>query len=218
MFCFCYIAQMRSYDVTSNKKDSANIKLLPALFTSHGKSYGFHLVVCYIAFGASYFALVGSSHILFFYLKQRFYWDAEFFGYLRALTQLSSTIMALFVYPLCKSYAIRDGTLVLIGLTARGIGRAWMAIAWNGASVFGVIPFEMFARFPATGLRSLISNNVLAEERGSAFALVAILEGTCKLAAAVIFHLLFPWSISFMPQLSFVLMAALIVPPTLLFW
>lgn len=28
------------------------------------------------------------------------------------------------------------------------------------------VPFEMFARFPATGLRSLISNNVPAEERG----------------------------------------------------
>ncbi|EPB71960.1 hypothetical protein ANCCEY_08944 [Ancylostoma ceylanicum] len=88
----------------------------------------------------------------------------------------------------------------------------------EGALGAGVIPFEMFARFPATGLRSLISNNVPAEERGSAFAVVAILEGGCKLVAALVFHLLFPWSISFMPQLSFVLMAALIAPPTLLLW
>ncbi|KIH50034.1 hypothetical protein ANCDUO_19890 [Ancylostoma duodenale] len=77
----------------------------------------------------------GSSHILFFYLKQRFYWDAEYYGYLRALTQFSSTVMALFVYPLCKSYGVRDASLVLIGLVARGIGRVWLAVAWNGPSV-----------------------------------------------------------------------------------
>ncbi|VDM70271.1 unnamed protein product, partial [Strongylus vulgaris] len=208
MFCFLYIAQMKSYEISDNRKGTADHKWFSALVVSRRRNCDFRLLVCYIAFGASYFALVdrtisGSSHILFFYLKQRFYWDAEFYGYLRALTQLTSTIMALFIYPLCKSYGIRDATLVLIGLTARGLGRAWMALAWNGASVFGAVPFEMFARFPATGLRSLISNNVLAEERGSAFAVVAILEGICKLAAAIIFHLLFPWSISFMPQLSF---------------
>ncbi|KAK6754234.1 hypothetical protein RB195_013309 [Necator americanus] len=218
VFCFCYIAQMKNHDVRTNRKSSADFKLFPSLLLSRVKLCEFRLLLCYIAFGASYFALIGSSHILFFYLKQRFYWDAEFYGYLRALTQFSSTVMALFVYPLCKSYAVRDGTLVLVGLAARSLGRAWLAVAWNGASVFGVIPFEMFARFPATGLRSLISNNVPPEERGSAFAIVAILEGGCKLVAAVFFHLLFPWSISFMPQLSFVVMAALIVPPTILFW
>ncbi|CAJ0591140.1 unnamed protein product [Cylicocyclus nassatus] len=217
LICFFYIAQMKSYDSTSTRKDTADLKVCSDLLVSRGKSCDFRLLVCYIAFGASYFALVGSSHILFFYLKQRFYWDAEYYGYLRALTQFTSTAMALFIYPLCKSHGVRDATLVLIGLIARGLGRAWLAIAWNGLSVFAAVPFEMFARFPATGLRSLISSNVQAEERGSAFAVVAILEGVCKLAAAIIFHLLFPWSISFMPQLSFVLMAVLILPPTLLF-
>ncbi|KAL6740995.1 hypothetical protein Aduo_014294 [Ancylostoma duodenale] len=218
VFCFCYIAQMRSYDSAANRKDSADFKAVSSLITSRGRHCDFRLLICYVAFGASFLALFGSSHILFFYLKQRFYWDAEYYGYLRALTQFSSTVMALFVYPLCKSYGVRDASLVLIGLVARGIGRVWLAAAWNGPSVFGAVPFEMFARFPATGLRSLISNNVPAEERGSAFAVVAILEGGCKLVAAVVFHLLFPWSISFMPQLSFLLMAALIAPPTLLLW
>ncbi|KJH43177.1 hypothetical protein DICVIV_10801 [Dictyocaulus viviparus] len=131
---------------------------------------------------------------------------------------------ALFVYPLCKSLGIRDVVLVIIGLITRGLGRVWFALVWNSSSVFGAILFEMFARFPAAGLRSLISNNVEIYQRdivcnlGGAFAVVAVLEGGCKIVAVVAFHLLFPWSIPFMPQLSFIIMAVLIIPPTILIW
>uniref|UniRef100_A0A1I7XNT7 GCP_C_terminal domain-containing protein n=1 Tax=Heterorhabditis bacteriophora TaxID=37862 RepID=A0A1I7XNT7_HETBA len=160
----------------------------------------------------------GTSHILFFYLKQRFYWDAEYFGYLKAIIQACSTIMALFIYPFLKSKGVHDTCLTLLGLTARALGKAWLVIAWSGCSVFFSVLFEMFSRFPATGLRSLIASNVRPNHRGGAFAMIGVLEGGCNLAAAFVFHSLFPWSLSFMPQLSFIIMAVLIVPPTILIW
>ncbi|VDM58552.1 unnamed protein product, partial [Angiostrongylus costaricensis] len=209
IICFCYIAQMN--EPMNSHKDRGDlhvknrelavpyfIQLIPSLIVS------------------SYLVFLGSSQILFFYLKQRFYWDAEMYSYLRALTRIFSSIMALFIYPLCKSYGVRDVVLVVIGLVARGLGRVWYAVAWSNISVFGSVLFEMFARFPASGLRSLISKNSKPNEQGASFATVAVLEGGCKLLSAVVFHTLFPWSISFMPQLSFILMAVLIIPPTCL--
>ncbi|KAJ1374171.1 hypothetical protein KIN20_036796 [Parelaphostrongylus tenuis] len=213
--CFCYIAQMKEH--MNFHQERRDVKLIPSLIIC-GRNANFQIIICYIVFGASYLAFLGSSHILFFYLKQRFYWDAEMFSYLRAITQTCSTIMALFVYPLCKSFGIRDVVLVTTGLIARGLARMWYAMVWNSISVFGVVLFEMFARFPASGLRSLISKNANANEQGEAFAMVAVLQGGCKVISAVVFNTMFPWSISFMPQLSFILMAVLIIPPTILIW
>lgn len=215
IICFCYIAQMKEH--VNSQENRNGLKLITSIIES-GRKLTVPLFLCYFAFGASYLAFIGSSHILFFYLKQRFYWDAELYSYLRALTQTCSTLMALFIYPMCKSCGIRDVILVLVGLTARGLGRVWFALVWNNSSVFGVVLFEMFARFPAIGLRSLISKNAKENEQGAAFAIVAVIEGGCQLLASVVFHSLFPWSISFMPQLSFILMAVLIAPPTVLIW
>uniref|UniRef100_A0A0K0DEP7 MFS domain-containing protein n=1 Tax=Angiostrongylus cantonensis TaxID=6313 RepID=A0A0K0DEP7_ANGCA len=213
--CFCYIAQMN--EPMNSHKDRGDLQVIPSVIMC-GRNANFQIILCFIAFGVSYLVFLGSSQILFFYLKQRFYWDAEMYSYLRALTQTCSSIMALFVYPLCKSYGVRDVVLVVIGLVARGLGRVWYAVVWNNVSVFGVVLFEMFARFPASGLRSLISKNSKPDEQGASFATVAVLEGGCKLLSAVVFHTLFPWSISFMPQLSFILMAVLITLPTVLIW
>ncbi len=90
-------------------------------------------------------------HLLFFYLKHRFNWDAADYGYLKGPTQGAGTFMvssnkhvqstdiiiqALFAYPLFKRAQVTDTTLALIGVCSRMLGRFYLAIVWNSASVF----------------------------------------------------------------------------------
>ncbi|CAI5452140.1 unnamed protein product [Caenorhabditis angaria] len=113
-------------------------------------------------------------------------------------------------------FAFIDTTLAIFGLVTRSIGRAWYAFAWNDIGIYSVVFFEMFSKFPATSLRSLISTNVAENERGAAFALVAVIEAFCNLTSSVIFHGLFPLTISFCPELSFYVMPLIIVPAIIL--
>ncbi|CAI4222602.1 unnamed protein product [Auanema sp. JU1783] len=170
----------------------------------------------YVCFACSFFAFIGSTHILFFYLKSRFDWDAEQYSYLRVGIQFSSTFMALVAYPWLKGKGIKDTTLSIVGLLARALSKLWIGVVPNASLMITCVFFEMFSRFPATALRSLIAANVDAHERGSAFAIVGTIEAFCNLLAALVFHTLFPFSLSFFPQLSFIVMAVLIIPPTFL--
>ncbi|EGT33040.1 hypothetical protein CAEBREN_22580 [Caenorhabditis brenneri] len=171
-----------------------------------------NLKILYFSFAISYFAFIGSTRILFFYLKHRFYWGTEKYGYLKAINQAMTTVMAMFAYPAFKNFGITDVRLAIFGLITRSIGRAWYAIAWADYAVFGVVCFEMFSKFPATALRSLISSNVGEHERGSAFSIVAVIEAICNLTSSWVFHIAFPISLKFFPELSFVIMPIIIIP------
>lgn len=126
-----------------------------------------NLKVLYFTFAVSYFTFIGSTRILYFYLKHKFFWTNEPFGYLKALNQGATTVFAMFVYPFLKNQGIHDVNLALFGLITRSFGRAWYALAWNDVAVFQVVWFEMWSKFPATALRSLISSNVAEYERGT---------------------------------------------------
>lgn len=191
-------------------------KLLPCgvlqFFKSKPQPTGRNLGILYFSFAISYFAFIGSTRILFFYLKHKFYWGTEKYGYLKAINQAMTTVMAMLAYPAFKNVGITDVRLAIFGLVTRSIGRAWYAIAWSDYAVFGVVCFEMFSKFPATALRSLISSNVSEHERGSAFSLVAVIEAACNLSSSWVFHVIFPYSLNFFPELSFVIMPVIIIP------
>lgn len=74
--------------------------------------------------------------------------------------------MSLALYPFLKNLGITDIRLAIFGLLTRSIGRAWYAVAWEGWTVFIVVFFEMFSKFPATAMRSSIATNVGEHERG----------------------------------------------------
>lgn len=182
------------------------------LFKSKSKATKKNLRILYFSFAISYFAFIGSTRILFFYLKHKFYWGTEKYGYLKAINQAMTTVMAMLAYPAFKNFGVTDVRLAIFGLVTRSIGRAWYAIAWADYAVFGVVCFEMFSKFPATALRSLISSNVGEHERGSAFSLVAVIEAVCNLTSSWVFHIAFPISLKFFPELSFVIMPVIIIP------
>uniref|UniRef100_A0A1I7TUV0 MFS domain-containing protein n=1 Tax=Caenorhabditis tropicalis TaxID=1561998 RepID=A0A1I7TUV0_9PELO len=186
------------------------------LFKNKPASTKRNLRILYFSFAISYFAFIGSTRILFFYLKHKFFWGAEKYGYLKAVNQGMTTVMAMFVFPALKNWGVTDVRLAIFGLATRSIGRAWYAIAWADYAVFGVVCFEMFSKFPATALRSLISSNVGEHERGSAFSLVAVIEAVCNLTSSWVFHIAFPISLKFFPELSFVIMPVIILPAIVL--
>uniref|UniRef100_A0A914ELN3 Uncharacterized protein n=1 Tax=Acrobeloides nanus TaxID=290746 RepID=A0A914ELN3_9BILA len=156
---------------------------------------------------------MGTTHILFYYLKQRFEWDMRFYAFLKAPLQICSTLAILFLYPYLKTKSISDSTLAIIGLFSRCLGRFWLAIAWNSYSVFLLVFIDMFTKFSPAALRSLISKSVTSKEQGQIFSLLSVSEMVFGLLASLAFHTLFPFSISFFPQLSFVLMGAVVLLP-----
>ncbi|TKR87875.1 hypothetical protein L596_012208 [Steinernema carpocapsae] len=176
------------------------------------------IVVLLLSFGLSFFAYIGTMHIIFFYLKHRFHWDARLYGFLKAPLQASTTLAALFLYPFLKAKKVTDTSLAIIGLISRGLGRLWLCIVWDTHSVYFLILFDMLSRFSPAALRSLLSKSVNTNEQGQMFALVGVIEAAGNLLSAAIFHTLFPFSISFFPQLSFVLMTACIIIPIALIW
>uniref|UniRef100_A0A7E4VD26 MFS domain-containing protein n=1 Tax=Panagrellus redivivus TaxID=6233 RepID=A0A7E4VD26_PANRE len=169
------------------------------------------LVSC---FGCSFFAMIGSVQIIFYYLKHRFHWDLTLFSFLKAPHQFMSTATILFLFPYLKSSGTSDTTLALIGLLSRFFGHLWLIFAWNTYSVYLWVILDGFSRFSPTAIRSLLAHSVESDQQGRIFSLVSVVELFCSLLAALIFHTLFPASIEFgFPQTSFVIMAAVLLFP-----
>uniref|UniRef100_A0A8R1HHK5 Uncharacterized protein n=1 Tax=Caenorhabditis japonica TaxID=281687 RepID=A0A8R1HHK5_CAEJA len=202
--------------VDTEKKKMVSICTGTQIFKNKPAATKCNLKILYFSFACSYFAFIGSTRILFFYLKHKFYWGTEKYGYLKAINQGMTTVMAMFMFPFLKTMGVSDVHLAMFGLATRSIGRGWYAIAWNDYTVFLVVLCEMFSKFPATALRSLISSNVGENERGSAFSLVAVIEAACNLTSSWVFHSAFPLSLSFFPELSFVIMPVCILPALIL--
>lgn len=57
----------------------------------------------------------------------------------------------------------------------------------------------------------------LVPNLGSMFTLFAVTEALSNLMAAIIFHTLFPLSLNFLSQLSFYILAVLMLIPTVIF-
>ncbi|KHN87893.1 Solute carrier family 46 member 3 [Toxocara canis] len=198
-----------------SKRTFCGCKTFNSLRTTRQKS---HLPTLVFSFAISFLAFIGSTHILFYYLKFRFNWDAALYGLLKGPLQGLSTIATLFLYPWLRSRHVADCSLALIGMVSRLVGRLWIAIAWNTSSVFLLIILDALSRFSATGLRAMMANSVMPEDHGSLFAMIAIVEAGCGLLAAVVFHVLFPVSIPVLPQISFFILASFLLIPIWLIW
>ncbi|GMS81067.1 hypothetical protein PENTCL1PPCAC_3242, partial [Pristionchus entomophagus] len=186
-------------------------------FLSKSGSIKRPLLVLLIAFFACFFAFIGSSHIILYYLKHRFTMSMTTFSIYRAAEKALSTASALFLFPFFRRRAsVGNVALAVVGMSTRALAKAWTAIAWSETALFATLVPEAFSRFAASALRSLMATQVRPDEQGRLFSFVALLEAVCNLLAVVFFHTLFPWSLSKMSELSFVVMAALLVPPILL--
>ncbi|GMT06019.1 hypothetical protein PENTCL1PPCAC_28193, partial [Pristionchus entomophagus] len=175
------------------------------------------LLVLLIAFFACFFAFIGSSHIILYYLKHRFAMSMTTFSIYRASEKALSTITAIFLFPyLRRRSTMGNVALAIVGMSTRALAKAWTAVAWSEASLFVTLLPEAFSRFAASSLRSLMAAQVRPDEQGRLFSFVALLEAVCNLVAVVFFHTLFPWSLSRMSELSFVVMAVLLIPPILM--
>uniref|UniRef100_A0A8R1TWB8 Major facilitator superfamily (MFS) profile domain-containing protein n=1 Tax=Onchocerca volvulus TaxID=6282 RepID=A0A8R1TWB8_ONCVO len=166
-----------------------------------------------VAFAVSFFTFIGSTHISFYYLKFRFGWDAELYGFLKGPTQGFAVLNVLFIYPLLRTHNFTDRTLSLIGVISRALGRLWLAVTWSTPSTFLLMLFDSFARFAASGMRAISANIVPLRNHGSMFTLFAVTEALSNLIAAIIFHTLFPLSLNFLPQLSFYILAVIMLIP-----
>ncbi|VDP12123.1 unnamed protein product [Onchocerca flexuosa] len=171
-----------------------------------------------VAFAVSFFTFIGSTHISLYYLKFRFGWDAALYGFLKGPTQGFATLNVLFIYPLLRTHNFTDRTLSLIGVISRALGRLWLAVTWSTSSTFLLMFFDSFARFGASGMRAISANIVPLKNHGSMFTLFAVTEAFSNLIAAVIFHTLFPLSLDFLPQLSFYILAVIMLIPIVILW
>uniref|UniRef100_A0A1I8EB63 Major facilitator superfamily (MFS) profile domain-containing protein n=1 Tax=Wuchereria bancrofti TaxID=6293 RepID=A0A1I8EB63_WUCBA len=185
------------------KKDMFGFDLIKFLWRR--KRIGTFLALI-IAFTISFFTFIGSVHISFYYLKFRFNWDAGLYGFLKGPTQGLAMLNVLFVYPLLRTHNFTDRTLSLIGVISRALGRLWLGITW-------MILFDSFTRFAASGMRAMSANIVPVNNHGSMFTLFAVTEAFSNLMAAIVFHTLFPLSLDFLPQLSFYILAVVILLP-----
>ncbi|GMR60149.1 hypothetical protein PMAYCL1PPCAC_30344 [Pristionchus mayeri] len=175
------------------------------------------LMILLGAFFACFFAFIGSSHIILYYLKHRFSMSITTFSIYRASEKALSTATALFLFPYLRRRGGMDNVaLALVGMTTRAMAKGWTAIAWSETTLYFTLIPEAFSRFAASALRSLMAAQVRPDEQGRLFSFVALLEALCNLLAVVFFHTLFPWSLPIMSALSFIVMAALLVPPILL--
>uniref|UniRef100_A0AAF5PUP4 Major facilitator superfamily (MFS) profile domain-containing protein n=1 Tax=Wuchereria bancrofti TaxID=6293 RepID=A0AAF5PUP4_WUCBA len=193
------------------KKDMFGFDLIKFLWRR--KRIGTFLALI-IAFTISFFTFIGSVHISFYYLKFRFNWDAGLYGFLKGPTQGLAMLNVLFVYPLLRTHNFTDRTLSLIGVISRALGRLWLGITWSTPSTFLLILFDSFTRFAASGMRAMSANIVPVNNHGSMFTLFAVTEAFSNLMAAIVFHTLFPLSLDFLPQLSFYILAVVMLIPT----
>uniref|UniRef100_A0A0N4Z4E9 MFS domain-containing protein n=1 Tax=Parastrongyloides trichosuri TaxID=131310 RepID=A0A0N4Z4E9_PARTI len=182
------------------------------IFWDEDKKYNSALLYVTLAFFLSFVALMGSNRILFFYLKNKFHWDAGEFSRFKIPMQGIATIFAIIVYPLLKNTDIKDSTLTLIGLVARGFGRLLIALAWNDSVIYSLVVLEAFNKFAPSGMRSMMARTVYTSELGRVFSLISVVEALGNLVSVSIFHSLFNYTITFMPELSFLVMAIICIP------
>uniref|UniRef100_A0AC35TKG2 MFS domain-containing protein n=1 Tax=Rhabditophanes sp. KR3021 TaxID=114890 RepID=A0AC35TKG2_9BILA len=169
-----------------------------------------------IAFGLSFLALMGSSRIMFFYFKHKFEWDTIEYSRFKFPMQIVATFFALCVYPVLKNTDIKDSTLALVGLVARAFGRILLAIAWDDKVIYALIVMEAFNKFAPSGMRAMMAQTVYTTELGRLFSLISVVEAIGNLLSSFIFHTIFPYTLTFMPELSFLIMATLCIPAVIL--
>ncbi|CEF69262.1 Major facilitator superfamily domain, general substrate transporter-containing protein [Strongyloides ratti] len=169
-----------------------------------------------LAFFLSFLALMGSNRILFFFLKNKFYWDAGEYSKFKMPMQCTATFFAIVIYPLLKNSDVKDSTLALLGLIARGFGRLLIAIAWNDSVIYSLVVLEAFNKFSPSGMRSMMAQTVYTAELGRVFSLISVVEAFGNLLSVLIFHSLYNFTITFMPELSFIIMAIICVPAVFL--
>ncbi|CAG9533052.1 unnamed protein product [Cercopithifilaria johnstoni] len=218
IYIICFVAvfflpSINRSTETAYKKDMFGFDLVKFLWQQ--KRIGTFIALI-IAFAVSFFTFIGSTHILFYYLKYRFGWDAALYGFLKGPTQGLAVLNVMFVYPLLRTHNFTDRTLALIGLISRALGRLWLAIAWNTPSTFLLVLFDSFTRFAASGMRAVSASIVPTKNHGSMFTLFAVTEAMSNLVAAIIFHTLFPLSLYSLPQLSFYILAIVMIIPTVI--
>ncbi|KAL3984734.1 Major Facilitator Superfamily protein [Acanthocheilonema viteae] len=219
IYIICFVAVIFFPSINNNntetvyKKDMFGFDLFKFLWQR--KIIGTFMALI-VAFAISFFTFVGSTHISFYYLKFRFGWDATLYGFLKGPTQGFAMLNVLFVYPLLRTHNFTDRTLALIGLISRALGRLWLAVAWSTSSTFLLMLFDSFTRFAASGMRAVSANIVPTKNHGSMFTLFAVVEALSNLLAAVTFHTLFPLSLDFLPQLSFYILAVVMLIPTVI--
>lgn len=199
---------------------------------------------------------LGTTHILFYYLKQRFQWDMKIYAYLKAPSQTISTL-AVSIFDILSAFLdfVFISALKKLCIFRLDFGHYWIDLKKFGpilasnrvGHVFGVskyrstilisttiivVVIDMLTRFSPAALRSMLSKSVSPEEQGNEFtrcptmtiflgrlfSLISVAELACSLLSSVIFHTLFPYSIPFFPQLSFVLMGSIVFIPILLIW
>uniref|UniRef100_A0A915PNA4 Thyroglobulin type-1 domain-containing protein n=1 Tax=Setaria digitata TaxID=48799 RepID=A0A915PNA4_9BILA len=196
------------------KKDIFGLALVKSLWQQ--KKIGTFIAMV-SAFALSFFTFIGSTHISFYYLKFRFGWDAGLYGFVKGPTQGLATLNVLFLYPFLRTHNFTDRTLSLIGVISRAMGRLWLAVAWSTPSTFLLVFFDSFTRFAASGMRAILASIVPLENHGSMFTMFSVMEAFSNLLATIIFHTLFPMSLTFLPQLSFYILAAvMLIPITIL--
>lgn len=165
-----------------------------------------------LAFFLSFLALMGSNRILFFYLKNKFHWDAGEYSQFKMPMQCIATFFAIFIYPLFKHNDVKDSTLALIGLVSRGFGRLLIAVAWNDSIIYSLVLLEAFNKFGPSGMRSMMAQTVYTTELGRVFSLISVVEAFGNLFSVIIFHTLYNFTILFMPELPFIIMATICIP------
>ncbi|GMT12118.1 hypothetical protein PFISCL1PPCAC_3415, partial [Pristionchus fissidentatus] len=211
------MADLRTTD--SGRRQRASLWKESFEFLSKSGSFKRPLLILLAAFFACFFAFIGSSNVLLYYLMHRFTMRLSTYSIYRAAEKALSTATALFLFPFLRRHlGVGNVALAAVGMSTRAAAKAWTAIAWSETALFATLLPEAFSRFAASALRSLMAAQVRPSEQGRLFSFVALLEAVCNLLAVVFFHSLFPWSLPIMSELSFVVMAALIVPAIALLW
>ncbi|XP_074596923.1 lysosomal proton-coupled steroid conjugate and bile acid symporter SLC46A3-like [Brevipalpus obovatus] len=135
------------------------------------------LIVILCIFSAQY-ASHSLASILYLYLRNKpLFWSTELYGYLNALSIVLNGSILLTMGPVISRFFpnfLQDDVMAILGFLSLSFGLAYLSISTTTLLVFFFPVLTLFRELIMPSMRSIVSKIVDTEERGRAFAFIAI--------------------------------------------
>lgn len=135
------------------------------------------LIVILCIFSAQY-ASHSLTSILYLYLRNKpLFWRTELYGYLNAMSIVLNGSVLMTMGPVisrCFPNFLQDDAMAILGFLSLSFGLAYLSVSTTTIMVFFFPVLTLFRELIMPSMRSIVSKIVDTEERGRAFAFIAI--------------------------------------------
>ncbi|CAH1254042.1 SLC46A1 [Branchiostoma lanceolatum] len=217
--------QDQAYDSAGGKitglLNIENVKMWGRVICKPRKNRGrAHILLLLFGFFLSIMVYMGWSDIGFLFVKYQLgsQWSSTMYGAFVAVGGVL-VFVGLSVFLPLMSRCLSDTKLGQVGMLSRAANNIMLAFTTTVWMLFLAPVVGMLSGFGAASMRSLLSKEVEATEKGALFSVVSSVEVLSQLLASVLFNNLYPATLSFFPGFCFILMgASLIIPMVILQW